>query len=503
MGGGRPRGPRVGRGRGGPAARAGEIVADPAPCVLPIAVRSVPGGEPIALDRAPVLLTSRFSPPGAARVSTNCRSSRTGRRGGGRKAIASCSSRSRPPVDRETRGVPRGGAASGPPRLGCRRVGRPGARVEAIPAHVLVDANGRWCSRRSVADLSADQMERLIAPRSSERAGDDAAASPGRRAVRRGVGRARSVRRVGARRRRSSRSDPACVHPDRDHRDGTWLPPTPSSAILAGTAPRVETVADGDGAGRVVAMPGRALRRRGRRGRRRTPVDVVFSVVHGWGGEDGRVQGLLDVAGIPYVGAGVLGSAAGMDKWIAKEVFAARGIPVTPWLGVSRDAWPRDAAALTPRIEGALGYPVFVKPANGGSSVGISKVGAPRDLEAALDRAFLLDRRVIVERGVEARRSRSRFWETPPRQLPLPERSSRRASSTTTPRSTKTGLAVAHPAPIPPLTAARVRTLAVEAFRALDLAAWPASISSSTGARAISSSTRSTHCRLHAHQHVP
>lgn len=128
-------------------------------------------------------------------------------------------------------------------------------------------------------------------------------------------------------------------------------------------------------------------------------LDVVFPVLHGPYGEDGTVQGLLELANLPYVGPGVLASAAGMDKAVMKLLFAARGLPVVPWVTVGRTAWTRDPAAHTAAAL-ALGLPVFVKPANLGSSVGISKVKQADDLAAAVDIAFEFDRKVVIEAGV-------------------------------------------------------------------------------------------------------
>jgi D-alanine-D-alanine ligase len=137
-------------------------------------------------------------------------------------------------------------------------------------------------------------------------------------------------------------------------------------------------------------------------GRVRT-VDVIFPVLHGTFGEDGTLQGLLELAGIPYVGAGVLGSAAGMDKDVMKRLFRDAGLPVVEWVLVLRSEWKQSPARLRKLIETKLGYPLFVKPANLGSSVGISKVHNRRELAPAIDLAAGYDRRVIVEKGLDAR----------------------------------------------------------------------------------------------------
>jgi D-alanine-D-alanine ligase len=132
-------------------------------------------------------------------------------------------------------------------------------------------------------------------------------------------------------------------------------------------------------------------------------VDVVFPVLHGPYGEDGTIQGVLEIAGVPYVGSGVLASAAGMDKVTMKKIFAFHGLPQVRWLGLSRKEWEGNRKHRVGEIETALGYPCFVKPSNLGSSVGINKATNAGELEEALDAAAALDRRIIVEEGVDAR----------------------------------------------------------------------------------------------------
>jgi D-alanine-D-alanine ligase len=132
-------------------------------------------------------------------------------------------------------------------------------------------------------------------------------------------------------------------------------------------------------------------------------VDVVFPVLHGPFGEDGTIQGMLELAGIPYVGSGVLASAVGMDKLTMKKIFAHHGLPQVEWLGLIRKEWEEDEESRIQDIETTLGYPCFVKPANLGSSVGISKAGKAEELKRALDEVAKLDRRLIVEAGVDAR----------------------------------------------------------------------------------------------------
>lgn len=132
-------------------------------------------------------------------------------------------------------------------------------------------------------------------------------------------------------------------------------------------------------------------------------LDVIFPVLHGPLGEDGTVQGLLELANIPYVGCGVTASAVGMDKAMCKAVFAAHGLPQVPWLALKRQRWQDAPDATLEAIERQLPYPLFVKPANLGSSVGISKAVGRASLRQALDEAARYDRKLVVEQGIDAR----------------------------------------------------------------------------------------------------
>jgi D-alanine-D-alanine ligase len=129
-------------------------------------------------------------------------------------------------------------------------------------------------------------------------------------------------------------------------------------------------------------------------------LDVIFPILHGPYGEDGTVQGLLELANIPYVGCGVLASAVGMDKAMMKVVFAERGLPIVDYVVVRRSDWLADRKTATDSVLGRLPFPVFVKPANLGSSVGISKVKQRDELGHAMDAAAEFDRKIIVEAGV-------------------------------------------------------------------------------------------------------
>jgi D-alanine-D-alanine ligase len=200
-------------------------------------------------------------------------------------------------------------------------------------------------------------------------------------------------------------------------------------------------------------------------------VDVVFPVLHGPKGEDGTVQGLLELAGLPYVGSGVLGSAVAMDKAMAKVVLAQHGIPQAPWRLVTRAEWERDPAGIAGRIGAELGYPCFTKPANLGSSVGIRKVHGPDELTESMDFAAHFDRRIVVEAGVEARELEvSVLGNDDPiasvagEVVPCNEFYDYDAKYV----DDRSELII--PADIPPGTLSRLQELAVSAFKALDLA---------------------------------
>src|SRR5450432_3409529 len=137
-------------------------------------------------------------------------------------------------------------------------------------------------------------------------------------------------------------------------------------------------------------------------------VDVIFPVLHGTFGEDGTIQGLLELADIPYVGAGVLGSAAGMDKDIMKALFRAAGLPIVKHVTVLRIEWESSPKKVHKLVESKLKYPVFVKPANLGSSVGISKARERKELGPAIDEAAKFDRKIVIEEGVGGKKRKAR-----------------------------------------------------------------------------------------------
>ena len=199
--------------------------------------------------------------------------------------------------------------------------------------------------------------------------------------------------------------------PLRTEKDGRWiiadrLPTSASAAevIEQSRAHTVQRLGRGGREAHLVAHPGDEQIMTIERGSSPSvtglALDVVFPVLHGPYGEDGTVQGLLELANIPYVGAGVLSSAVGMDKAVAKLVFAAKGLPQTNYLVVLRNDWLQTPSAIVKDVSSSLGYPVFVKPANLGSSVGISKVKSSADLPAAIDLAAEFDRKIVIEAAV-------------------------------------------------------------------------------------------------------
>jgi len=200
-------------------------------------------------------------------------------------------------------------------------------------------------------------------------------------------------------------------------------------------------------------------------------LDVIFPVLHGPYGEDGTVQGLLELADIPYVGAGVLSSAVGMDKVAMKDIFRSHNLPVVKYLSFKRKDWERDPEPILKRVEAELGYPCFTKPANLGSSVGISKVHNREELVAAIDEAARYDRKVLAEEGINAREievsvlgNDDPIASVPGEVVPCNEFYDYAAKYI----DDESELLI--PAPISPQLAERARQLAVEAYLAIDCA---------------------------------
>jgi D-alanine-D-alanine ligase len=198
-------------------------------------------------------------------------------------------------------------------------------------------------------------------------------------------------------------------------------------------------------------------------------------VLHGPFGEDGTVQGLLELANVPYVGAGVLGSAVGMDKAVMKTLFAARGLPIVKHLTVMRRDWDRSQTAITAQVARDLGYPVFVKPANLGSSVGISRATSDETLIDAMALALQFDRKIVIEAGVpNAREIECAVLgnDDPEASIPGEIVVTHRDGfySYTAKYIDSDGAVTKVPADLTPAVLDRVQRLSVEAFKALELA---------------------------------
>jgi D-alanine-D-alanine ligase len=211
-------------------------------------------------------------------------------------------------------------------------------------------------------------------------------------------------------------------------KDGRWLTAEHAERLLKGegrhlragdpeTTPGAAVLASGEA---VVVPPEPAHRESGlapfqtdgstlrRAADRAVNVDVIFPVLHGTFGEDGTIQGLLELADIAYVGAGVLGSAAGMDKDIMKSLFRNAGLPIVKHVTVLRSQWEREPNRVEKLVESKLKYPVFVKPANLGSSVGISKAHNRNEIGPAIEEAAKFDRKIVIEEGVGGKKHKAR-----------------------------------------------------------------------------------------------
>jgi D-alanine-D-alanine ligase len=201
-------------------------------------------------------------------------------------------------------------------------------------------------------------------------------------------------------------------------------------------------------------------------------VDVVFPVLHGPYGEDGTIQGMLELAGVPYVGSGVLGSAAGMDKPTMKKIFAHHGLPQVAWAALTRKQWENSREDWTEEIENSLGYPCFVKPANLGSSVGITRAENAEELGDAIVEAARLDRRIIVEEGIDAREIEVSVLGNEDPEVSVPGEIVIKKSDfyDYEAKYVEGGMELVAPAPISEETAQEIRRVARTAFEAIDAA---------------------------------
>jgi len=199
-------------------------------------------------------------------------------------------------------------------------------------------------------------------------------------------------------------------------------------------------------------------------------LDVVFPVMHGTFGEDGTIQGLLDLASLPFVGAGVLGSALAMDKDVAKRLLQAAKIPVVPWIAVQRHDWERDPKTVQQAIEKKFKYPVFVKPATLGSSVGMTKVHSHAELAPALSLAAEFAMKILVERAVVAREIEISVLGNKDPQASIPgEIVPHREFYDYAAKYLEEGTQLLIPAELKPAQVKTIQKYAVAAFRALEL----------------------------------
>jgi D-alanine-D-alanine ligase len=257
------------------------------------------------------------------------------------------------------------------------------------------------------------------------------------------------------------------IHPVGISRSGRWLTEGDPLVQLASGAeppdaePRENLPASCDGR---ELIPGA-------HGARFPQVDVVFPVLHGTFGEDGTVQGLLELAGLPYVGSGVLGSALGMDKVAQKTILRAHSLPVGDYMAVMRSVWRSRPDEIVAQVEARFGYPVFTKPANLGSSVGVAKAHNVEELRRGLDLAARFDRRLLVEVAINAREiecsvlgNDDPIASAPGEVVPCNEFYDYRA------KYIDKASELIIPAQLPAETSTLIRDLAVRAFLALDCA---------------------------------
>ena len=263
-------------------------------------------------------------------------------------------------------------------------------------------------------------------------------------------------------------------------REGHWLSPAESVRLLPGETAKLIT-REVSGRRESLSIVGDTshtglVTLRGARGASPSmPLDVVFPALHGTFGEDGTIQGLLEMADVPYVGCGVLASACGMDKVVMKQLFEHAGLPVCRYTWFPRSDWERDAAAVARRVAREIGFPCFVKPANLGSSVGISRATDRDSLTDAVTLAARYDRKIIVEEGLDAREIECAVLgnEKPEASLPgeYVVHDERGAFLDYTEKYSGTGhVEFVVPSPIPKALVARVRKLSISAYKAVDCA---------------------------------
>ena len=256
--------------------------------------------------------------------------------------------------------------------------------------------------------------------------------------------------------------------------DGCWLSPADSLALFPKDTQDVFRERFGDpgntagtltgdaGVGGLTLLDGSGA----------IPLDIVFPVLHGTYGEDGTIQGLFEMADLPYVGCGVLASSCGMDKAYMKTLFRDAGLPICNYVWFLRDEWERSRDAVVEQVTAKLGFPCFVKPANLGSSVGVSKATDAETLAAAIDLAANYDRKIIVEEGLEMREIECAVLgnDTPQASLPgeyLIRDESKKFLDYTEKYSGTGNNEFVVPAPVSDELSAKIRQMAITAFKAI------------------------------------
>lgn len=261
-------------------------------------------------------------------------------------------------------------------------------------------------------------------------------------------------------------------------KEGRWLSPAASAMLLPEAARErlPENVSASENAVTIVGDPSRkglvAFERAGETAATQK-LDVVFPVLHGTFGEDGTIQGLLEMAGVPYVGCGVLASSCGMDKVVMKSLFRQAKLPLCNYTWFLRADWERDPSAVSERVVREVGFPCFVKPANLGSSVGISRADDAATLAEAVELAARYDRKIIVEEGVDAREIECAVMGNNEPEASLPgeyvvhEESARFLDYTE--KYSNTGhVDFVVPAPLSKRFTQRIRQMAVRAYKSID-----------------------------------
>ena len=249
---------------------------------------------------------------------------------------------------------------------------------------------------------------------------------------------------------------------------GAWLMPADSIGLLKESGNLTDEEAAGPSFPRLIMDKSWQPVRIGARDADFIP-DGIIVMIHGTFGEDGTMQGLLEIADVPYVGCGVLSSSVAMDKIMTKELLRARGLPVCAFVSLIKAEWLKNKAHLIDRISRELPLPLFVKPSNLGSSVGISKVESPEELVPAVELAFRYDRRVIVEEGIDAREIECSLLGNDEVLVSVPgEIVPHEKFYTYSSKYTPGGAEVLIPAPVDAELKSRVQSLALEAFKAID-----------------------------------